>query len=135
MMSHRCMLLALVAGALLMSHLPVASAAGRGDKIRAFDADNDGTLDLAEMKTRGSAVFSKLDRDHDGTLDKRELGRRLTAGELAVADRDHDGTLMRDEYLAVVEQRFRAANPDRDGTLDRKELDSRAGRAVLRLVR
>jgi hypothetical protein len=40
-----------------------------------------------------------------------------------------------DEYLAVVEQRFNAANPDADGTLDAKELKSKAGRALLRLLK
>jgi hypothetical protein len=40
-----------------------------------------------------------------------------------------------DEYLAVVEQRFNAANPDKDGTLDAKELRSTAGRALLRLLK
>jgi hypothetical protein len=54
---------------------------------------------------------------------------------LAVADPDHDGTLTKDEYLAVVEQRFGAANPDRDGTLDAKELNSKAGQALLRLLK
>ena len=40
-----------------------------------------------------------------------------------------------DEYLAVVEQRFKAADPDNDGTLDAKELRSRSGRALLRLLK
>jgi Ca2+-binding EF-hand superfamily protein len=44
-----------------------------------FDTDNDGTLDLAEVKKAASALFAKLDRDHDGTLDKRELAGRLSA--------------------------------------------------------
>jgi hypothetical protein len=43
--------------------------------------------------------------------------------------------LTKDEYLAVVEQRFNAANPDKDGTLDAKELGSAAGKALLRLMR
>jgi Ca2+-binding EF-hand superfamily protein len=80
-------------------------------------------------------LFDKLERDHDGTLDKRELAGRLTAKELAAADTDHDGTLTRDEYLALVEQRFSAADPDHDGTLDAKELNSKAGRALLRLLK
>jgi hypothetical protein len=59
----------------------------------------------------------------------------LTAKELAAADPDHDGTLTKDEYLAVVEQRFSAADPDHDGTLDAKELSSKAGQALLRLLK
>ncbi len=92
-------------------------------------------VDLAEVKKAAAALFAKLDPDHDGTLDARELRGRLTAKELAAADPDHDGTLTLDEYLSVVERRFNAANPDHDGTLDAKELNSRAGRALLRLLR
>jgi EF hand len=68
-------------------------------------------------------------------LSKRELARRLTQTELAAADSDHDGTLTKDEYLAIVEQRFSAADPDHDGTLDAKELNSKAGQALLRLLK
>src|SRR5258705_13622299 len=110
-------------------------ASGGVNRIKLFDTDNDGTLDLAEVKKAASALSAKLDPDHGGTLDARELRGRLSAKELAAADPDHDGTLTLDEYLAVVEQRFNAANPDKDGTLDAKELRSPAGRALLRLMR
>ncbi|HTV32300.1 MAG TPA: calcium-binding protein, partial [Methylocella sp.] len=36
--------------------------------INALDADHDGTLDLAEVKTAASAVFDQLDKDKDSTL-------------------------------------------------------------------
>jgi Ca2+-binding EF-hand superfamily protein len=111
-----------------------AHAAPR-NAVQMFDTDNDGTLDLAEVKKTAAALFAKLDPDKDGTLDTRELRGRLTAKELAAADPDKDGTLTLDEYLAVVEQRFNAANPDKDGTLDAKELKSRAGQALLRLLK
>jgi hypothetical protein len=100
-----------------------------------FDTDNDGTVDLAEARKAASALFDRLERDHDGTLDQRELARRMTPKELAAADPDHDGTLTKDEYLAVVEQRFAAADPDHDGTLDAKELETKAGQALLRLLK
>jgi len=100
-----------------------------------FDTDNDGTVDLAEAKKAAAALFDQLDRDKDGTLDRRELRGRLTPKEFAAADPDKDGTLTKDEYLAVVEQRFKAADPDNDGTLDAKELRSKAGRALVRLLR
>jgi Ca2+-binding EF-hand superfamily protein len=107
----------------------------RVDPVKMFDSDNDGTLDLAEVKKAAAAMFAKLDPDKDGTLDARELRGRLSAKELAAADPDRDGTLTLDEYLAVVEQRFNSANPDKDGTLDAKELRSPAGRALLRLMK
>src|ERR1700709_707368 len=134
MISRRSVVLTIVFTAFAVTNLP-ALAASRSNPIKMFDTDNDGTLDLAEVKKAGSALFAKLDRDHDGTLDKRELAGRLTAKELAAADTDHEGTLTAEKYLAGVEQRFNAANPDKDGTLDAKELNTSAGRALLRLLR
>ena len=133
MISRRTFVLTLAAGTLLAGALPVL--AKPRSAIGMFDTDNDGTIDLAEAKKAASAAFDKLERDHDGTLDKRELARRLTAKELAAADPDHDGTLTKDEYLAVVEQRFNAADPDHDGTLDARELNTKAGQALLRLLK
>ena len=135
MISRRTFVFTLAAGTLLAGALPALAKSRRSTAIAMFDTDNDGTIDLAEAKKAASAVFDKLERDHDGTLDKKELGRRLTAKEFAAADPDHDGTLTKDEYLAVVEQRFNAADPDHDATLDAKELDSKAGQALLRLLR
>ncbi len=134
MISRRSILLTLAAATLAGGNMS-AWAASRSNPTKMFDMDNDGTLDLTEVKKAASTLFAKLDSDHDGTLDKRELAGRLSARELAAADPDHDGTLTADEYLAVVEQRFNAANPDKDGTLDAKELNSRAGQALLRLLK
>ena len=90
---------------------------------------------LPVLAAFGADAVKMFDTDNDGTLDKRELAGRLSAKELAAADPDRDGTLTLDEYLAVVERRFNAANPDKDGTLDAKELNSRAGKALLRLLK
>ena len=135
MISRRTLVLTLAAGTSLAYGLPALARSLRSGPVQMFDTDNDGTIDLAEAKKAASALFDKLERDHDGTLDKRELGRRLTPKELAAADPDHDGTLTKDEYLAVVEQRFSAADPDHDGTLDAKELNTKAGQALLRLLK
>jgi hypothetical protein len=40
-----------------------------------------------------------------------------------------------DEYFAVVEQRFKAADPDGDGTIDAKEFKTKAGKALLQLLK
>jgi Ca2+-binding EF-hand superfamily protein len=133
MISRRSILFAVAT--LFGGSLPAVAGSRRVNPVRMYDTDNDGTLDLAEVKKPASALFTRLDRDHDGTVDRRELAGRLSARELAAADPDHDGTLTEEEYLAVVEQRFNAANPDKDGTLDAKELNSGAGRALLRLLR
>jgi Ca2+-binding EF-hand superfamily protein len=135
MLSRRAVVRTLAIGVLFIGSFPAFARSERSNPIRMLDTDNDGTVDLAEAKKAASAVFDRLDRDHDGTLDKRELAGRLSAKELAAADPDRDGTLTKDEYTAVVEQRFNAANPDKDGTLDAKELNSAAGKALLRLLR
>jgi hypothetical protein len=36
--------------------------------------------------------------------------------------------------MALVEKKFKAADPDNDGTLDLKELDSLAGQELLKLI-
>jgi Ca2+-binding EF-hand superfamily protein len=121
----------------VLSGAPLSAAPERNvppAALQQLDSDHDGTLDLNEAKTAGTAVFDRLDHDHDGTLDRRELRGRVTAAQFAAADPDHDGTLSRDEYMALVEKRFNAANPDNDGTLDARELRSPAGRNLLRLV-
>jgi len=135
MISRRTVVFSLATGALLAAGLPVSAKSRRVSLIRMLDTDHDGTVDLAEAKKAASALFDRLERDKDGTLDKRELARRLSARELAAADPDHDGTLTKDEYLAVVEQRFAAADPDHDGTLDARELNTKAGQALVRLLR
>jgi hypothetical protein len=38
------------------------------------------------------------------------------------------------EYAAVVEAKFKAANPDNDPTVDQKKLDSPAGQELLKLI-
>jgi Ca2+-binding EF-hand superfamily protein len=133
MISRRNVLSA-IGGTMLTGGL-VSEAMSASAAIRAFDTDADGTVDLQEVKKAAAALFDRLDRDKDGTLERRELGGRLSARDFAAANPDKDGTLTKDEYLALVERRFRAADPDGDGTLDAKELGSKAGRALLRLMK
>ena len=80
-------------------------------------------------------MFDRLDVNHDGTLDRHEVGSRLSAREFAAADVDKEGTLTKDECLAIVEQRFKVADTDKEGTLTAKELQTKAGRALLRLLK
>ena len=125
---------------LLIAWVPaIASAQGKSRAggadalLQQWDADHDGTLDLAEAKKAAAAKFDALDRDHDGTLDRKELGATLTPQALRQADIAKDRTLDKNEYLAIVEKRFQAADKNRDGKLDKKELNSHAGRTLLRL--
>jgi EF hand len=133
MISRRNVILLTVTS--LVAATPAAARAKRSSPVARLDADNDGTVDLAEAKKAAGDVFDKLDTDKEGTVSLKELGGRLSNKDLSTADPDHDGTLTKDEYLAVVEERFKAADPDNDGTLSASELSSRAGRSLSRLLR
>ena len=110
---------------------PVLAASG----VSAFDADNDGTIDLKEAQTAAGTLFDKLERDKDSTVDTKELQGRVSKKDLKAADPDSDGTLDKTEFLALVEARFKAADPNNDGTVDAKELKTPAGKALLRLLK
>ncbi len=133
MITRRATILgALVAG--LFGARAANAKARHRDPLATLDTDNDGSVDLDEARKAAGAMFDKLDKDHDGTLDKQELRGRVSAKEFAAADSDKDGTLSKDEYLALVEQRFEAADPDNDGALTVMGLNTRAGRALVRLL-
>jgi hypothetical protein len=91
-------------------------------------------VDLAEAKRAATDVFDKLDTDKDGTLNTRELQGRLSRKGLMGADRDNDLTLSKDEFLAVVEQRFKSADADGDGSVSAAEFATPTGRALAGLL-
>lgn len=103
--------------------------------VAQHDPDNDGTLDLAEVKKAAAAAFERHNPDKDGTLDMKEAKGLLTKKEFKKANPDKDGTIDKAEFMAVVEARFKAANPDNDGTVDCKELHSKKGRKLKKLLR
>lgn len=107
----------------------------RADPLRAFDIDKDGTLDLAEVKSAAAAHYDELDPKLDDSMDERQAAPALRGAAFHEADTNHDGKLSKAEYLAYAERRFRAANHDTDGTLDHRELNTKAGQALLRLLR
>jgi Ca2+-binding EF-hand superfamily protein len=136
MIDRRLFVSELLACGLSLAILPTASNSKSfaAAALGALDKDNDGTLDLAEVKDAAASVFDKLDKDSDVTLDRKEIGGRVGQKEFKEADADNDGTLTKDEYLGLVEKLFNAADSDKDGTLTAKDLKSKAGRALLRLI-
>ncbi len=136
-MDRRFFISELCACSLSAAILPIASGSNSfaaASALAAFDKDNDGTLDLAEVKDAAGSAFDKLDKDSDATLDRKEIGRRASKKDFKEADPDRDGTLTKDEYLGLAEKLFDAADADKDGTLTAKELKSKAGRALVRLI-
>ncbi len=123
-----------VAIAALVGATGTAWAAG-STLVGQFDTDNDGTVDLAEAKKAASDLFDKLDTGKKGALDLKQLKGRLSRKEFAAADVDKDGTLSKEEYLAVVEQRFKAADAKHDGKLVTWEFHTHKGAGLTRLLR
>jgi Ca2+-binding EF-hand superfamily protein len=101
--------------------------------LQQWDADDDGTLSLDEVKTAASARFEALDRKHNGNLTRTQLAGILTFQQFHQANTEKHRTLDKNEYRAFVEKLFQAADKDHDGKLDKAELGSSAGRALLRL--
>jgi hypothetical protein len=133
MISRRTAIQAAIGG-MLGGSVP-SLAASDYELLKGLDLDHDGTVDPEEANKAADAMFELIDHDRDGTLTRHELSGRLSVRELRAADIDHDGTLSRDEYLALVGKWFKAADVDADGTLTALELRSKAGRALLRLLK
>ena len=66
---------------------------------------------------------------------RRMANPRLARGGREMRPREHPLMTQPQEYMAVVEKKFKATDPDNDGTIDLKELDSPAGQALLKLPR
>ena len=81
------------------------------------------------MSIRGKSILTTLAIALIGTTPA------WSQSPLKTLDPDNDGTLDKNEFLALVEKRFNAANPDNDGTIDAKELKSAAGRSLARLLK
>ena len=107
----------------------------QADPLQAFDVNKNGKLELAEVKSAAAARFDELNPDQDDKLDEREAAPVLPGEAFRTADTDKDGTVSKAEYLAYVEEMVVAANPDADGSLDRAELDSKAGQALMHMLR
>lgn len=114
---------------------PALAEAGTCAAMTGLDADQDGTIDLAEAQKAAGIVFDKIERDKDNTVDAKEAEGRLSKKELEAGDPDNDATLTKDEYLALVAKRFAAADPDGEGRIDCKELSTPAGEALLKLLK
>ncbi|MGT2509531.1 EF-hand domain-containing protein [Cupriavidus basilensis] len=132
-------LLAVAAGTVVVLgslHAGPVRAASPAEQFKAWDPDNDGTIDMEEAKKAAVAKFESLHKDHDGTLDMKELASaKIDEKTFAKADVDNDHTLDQKEYLMVVEQRFKAADTDNDGTLSPAELKTKAGKALSALLK
>jgi Ca2+-binding EF-hand superfamily protein len=102
--------------------------------LHMLDTDNDATVDIAEAEQAGTTLFDRLDSDKDGTLDADELSGRLTKEEIEAGNPNHNKTLTKDDYLMIVDLRFKGADSNHDGKLDIQELSSLPGDAIVKLL-
>jgi hypothetical protein len=113
-------------------HAPPAPPA---DPLDGIDTDNDGTVSLDEANLAASARFDSLDTSLDGKIDHDEMKGHISPADFREADTSKDKYLNKDEYMALVVKRFKAADADKDGTIDVQEFNTRAGRALLVLLK
>ncbi len=137
----RCAAIAVLSGSFAIA-LEVSSALAQlsaADAMATIDTGKDGTINLTEAKFAAATVIVKIDGDHNGILTNEELGGRASVVDQLVPTGRFmfwktKGTLTKQEYLDLVEGRFKPATPDDDGTLDLKELETSEGQALLKLL-
>lgn len=124
----------LLSAGLVIAASPLQARISSAAILHMLDTDNDSTVDNAEAKKAAIKLFDRLDSDNDGTLDANELRGRLSEKEIIAGNPRHGKTLTKDEYLAIVEERFKAADTNHDGKLDIQELSSLRGDALVKLL-
>jgi hypothetical protein len=102
--------------------------------MKKWDRSGKGMLDLKGVMNAAIVKFEMLDKDHKGRLTQPQLAQELTPQEFEDANADGDTTIGAQEWFALVNERFEAANPDRDGSLTLDELETPQGKALLKLV-
>jgi len=127
-------LILMFSAALMAGGAPVHAKRSTASIFQILDTNKDGTVDEAESQQAASVLFDRLDTDKDGTLDANELRGHLSKQDFQANDPDHDSTLTKDEYLAIVEQRFKSADANHDGKLKIDELTSAPGAVLVRLI-
>jgi Ca2+-binding EF-hand superfamily protein len=94
--------------------------------IKRFDADGNGTLEVAELPPRMQKWLAKADTNQDGKLDAAELqanAEQMKKEHFARMDKNHDGALTTDDVGDKRWQRLSAADENKDGKVTEAELD------------
>lgn len=124
----------LLSAGLVIAASPLYARISSAAILHMLDTDNDGSVDNAEARKAAITLFDRLDTDKDGTLDANELRGRLSEKEIVAGNPQHNKTLTKDQYLAIVDERFKAADSNHDGKLNIQELSSLSGDPVVKLL-
>jgi Ca2+-binding EF-hand superfamily protein len=69
------------------------------EQVGWMDRNQNGRIDLSELRESLAKAFDQLDADRDGKLSATEAGF-MPAGEFKAFDKNHDGQLSLDEFVA-----------------------------------
>ncbi len=115
---------------------PQRSSSEIFQRLKSFDADNDGKISKSEAPPRLQEHFDRFDANGDGLIEEAEVQKMLHAraaerkppaieqvlARLKAADANGDGKLSKEEVPERFRQRFDRADANGDGKLDEAEL-------------
>src|SRR5690606_3628161 len=94
---------------------------GRGGRLSALDADNDGAVTVDEMLARRAPVFDRIDTNSDGVIDAQEINAEVDLNVQYWAqammhrlDKDGDGKVSKEEFGTKDRRPRRAEGADDD---------------------
>jgi len=102
---------ALTLGISLAAIVAATAAVAGNHGMTGADGDGDGDVTRAEMQTKASAMFDKLDVNNDGKLDPADREARMGAMFDSI-DSDSDGSISRDEFTAHHQSMMGQGGPD-----------------------
>ena len=83
---------------------PLSDAEREARRLRRYDKDKDGSVNLGEFLANRRKSFERADRNRDGRLDFEEFAV-ATATKFARADRNADGALTPSEFATTAVKR------------------------------
>jgi Ca2+-binding EF-hand superfamily protein len=101
-------------------------------RLKALDADHDGTITLAEFLAPSDKRFTSQDKNGDGAIDATEAGAAVRERyEFAMKrmlhrfDKDKDGKISLEEFRRSARDRFSLMDLDDDGTITAADMPPR----------
>jgi Ca2+-binding EF-hand superfamily protein len=118
--------------ALIPCHAVAQDSSKLIERMRAADANRDGTVTRPELLTWRATNFSQIDRDRDGFLSESDVPffMRRSGGPIDIQamtlqyDANRDGKVSRTEFVSGPTVLFDLADRNKDGLVTKTELDA-----------